>query len=592
MIIDQHRAVAIVRPSGTSLAVESVTVTLDEAHAPYGLVELVAKIPEDRSVLDLRGGWRTLELRLLQAFGRTFSLEQVTVLAGGGRLGDLTAEVGGSLGAVTTALSTNWNGSRIDPTRRGMRMLIVGVDFSEETGTVAISAETREAMLIGDVFVGAYATIAPTTSLRLACEWLLRRYGQYLTPGLDDGVIVDPAALVWRPGVTAWEWLNPLLQAASLRLWCDERGTWRLTARESATDGTVTLAADTVLTALTTSVRLDNPDEWADAVVIRYEWTDVDGIRHEAIDAAGAQPSRSAIVIDRKAVYPGPGAAAGILARRQGRGRVMSATARSDYAATPGQVLVVAEETPMVWEPGAVVATQRHMNPRMNPLGGIGVNRTGSNTFTFVTVAGKTWMQFLAISTPVASAYLSPHSRRMGAVAGTLVYAVVELRNGAPGARNYSAQIFSTTGAPTSASLGSALTAYSAPTVNVPAGGVHTFSWSATITDATSQSVHVTALRQSAGGAAAADATQVRVLWLSTDPPPADIDTFDGSDPDDAGPGYAYDWTGPEFASTSTRRELVEVPGTPEQQTGAVAMVRWQLPSAEMQIDSRGMTDA
>lgn len=56
-----------------------------------------------------------------------------------------------------------------------------------------------------------------------------------------------PESLVWESGVTAWEFLTPLLSAAGLRLFCDELRRWHLVNDDTYTvPGTLTLTTSTV----------------------------------------------------------------------------------------------------------------------------------------------------------------------------------------------------------------------------------------------------------------------------------------------------------------------------------------------------------
>jgi hypothetical protein len=79
-----------------------------------------------------------------------------------------------------------------------------------------------------------------------------------------------------------------------------------------------------------------DPEVFATGVVVRYAWTDRDGIARTATDAAGT-PDIVA-VLDYAHPYPGPGAAAKILARREGSGRTHDVEGLARWSATPGMV--------------------------------------------------------------------------------------------------------------------------------------------------------------------------------------------------------------------------------------------------------------
>ncbi len=146
--------------------------------------------------------------------------------------------------------------------------------------------------------------------------------------------IVDrsPELFVWDAGVTAWDFLQPLLTAAGLRLFCDEARVWRLIAPDGYyIAGLKPLTPDLLSEGADIISRSDSA-VFATGVVVRYTWT-VDGRELIQTDAAGT-PDRVA-VIDYERPYPGPGAAAAILARRDGTGRVQEVTALADWALTP-----------------------------------------------------------------------------------------------------------------------------------------------------------------------------------------------------------------------------------------------------------------
>lgn len=148
---------------------------------------------------------------------------------------------------------------------------------------------------------------------------------------LDDR---DPLLLFQDPGETDWDFLQPLVQAAGLRLFCDEQRRWYLVdpstyvvagtlALEDASRGRDRISRDR--------------GDWADAVVVEYNWIGNDGTPQKRYDAAGTGTMLQTVKWNRP--YPGPGAAAAILARYQGRGRVQEIIAPPQLAATPAMAL-------------------------------------------------------------------------------------------------------------------------------------------------------------------------------------------------------------------------------------------------------------
>lgn len=149
--------------------------------------------------------------------------------------------------------------------------------------------------------------------------------------------VVDrpPELLIWEPGVSAWDFLEPLTSSAGFRLYSDEARRWfMIDPSTHSVPGVVTLAGFNVTDGADTISR-DDPEVFATGVVVRYAWKDAaTGVDKTAVDTAG-DPSR-VVVFDYARPYPGAGAAAAILARRSGSGRTQSATALVQWSATPG----------------------------------------------------------------------------------------------------------------------------------------------------------------------------------------------------------------------------------------------------------------
>lgn len=149
-----------------------------------------------------------------------------------------------------------------------------------------------------------------------------------------------PELFDWKPGQSLFDFLQPLVNASGLRLFCDENRVFRLV--DPATyevPGFVVAQTGHNATEGTDSITR-NDDTWADAVVVAYTSTDADGKTQTTYDVAG-DPNGKCIVRELNREYPGPGAAAAILASYQGRGRTQSVTVVGQYAATPGMDVTV-----------------------------------------------------------------------------------------------------------------------------------------------------------------------------------------------------------------------------------------------------------
>lgn len=144
-----------------------------------------------------------------------------------------------------------------------------------------------------------------------------------------------PELFDWKPGQNLHDFLEPLLEASGLRLFCDETRDWRLIdpntyevpgyavvqSGHNATEGEDSISRNT--------------DEWATGVVVRFRWVDADGIQREMFDVAGTDDK--VLMVDRESEYPGPGAAAYILNSLTGRGRTQDVVALVDLSVAPGQ---------------------------------------------------------------------------------------------------------------------------------------------------------------------------------------------------------------------------------------------------------------
>ncbi|MCU1439998.1 MAG: hypothetical protein JWP85_995 [Rhodoglobus sp.] len=145
-------------------------------------------------------------------------------------------------------------------------------------------------------------------------------------------------ATIWAPGVSAWKYVEPLLQATNLKLYCDENRVWHLIEGTLVVDGVVTVAEAFNLKAGRELISRDDAGDWYLGVAIKYAWTDAEGEQQVAYDVAG-DPSK-VLVLEYERPYPGPGAAAYVLGRAEGKGRVYDLTAMSAYDAQPGKQLV------------------------------------------------------------------------------------------------------------------------------------------------------------------------------------------------------------------------------------------------------------
>jgi len=153
--------------------------------------------------------------------------------------------------------------------------------------------------------------------------------------------------LRWKAGVTAKDFLDPILQGVGLRLWCDELDRWRLTTAGYNQAGVVTARAGQDLydgsdLASLTATQSDGVPLYADAVILRYRWTDFNGNARERVDQAGPSTYLKPYVLEYDDTpFPGGTPAAYLLARLTRRRRAIDATAAMQLHATPGNDVVI-----------------------------------------------------------------------------------------------------------------------------------------------------------------------------------------------------------------------------------------------------------
>lgn len=144
-----------------------------------------------------------------------------------------------------------------------------------------------------------------------------------------------PELFLWKPGVSAWDFLMAITASVGLVLWCDELRNWWLTTPEHRTIVSLITVNEGNTRGGSDTIDLDDDETTPTGVVVTYVWTDENGIRREEYDSAGTPERPFSIELTDRA-YPGPGTAASILARRQGTGRRQDVDTITQLSVTPG----------------------------------------------------------------------------------------------------------------------------------------------------------------------------------------------------------------------------------------------------------------
>lgn len=157
---------------------------------------------------------------------------------------------------------------------------------------------------------------------------------------------------IWDAGVTAWNYLQPILQATGTRLFNPGFGLWELSGTDWLTSTTVVrVAAGVNLYSYSdllsrTATRADGLPLFADAVIVNYTWLDPQGVEQKRSDVAAPTGYTKPYVIDRQdQTFPGPGTAAYVLQRIQARRKQVSVTGAADISVLPSQLVSITSPT-------------------------------------------------------------------------------------------------------------------------------------------------------------------------------------------------------------------------------------------------------
>lgn len=150
----------------------------------------------------------------------------------------------------------------------------------------------------------------------------------------------EPDAFLWKAGQSALDFLAPLLQAAGLRLVCDEVRTWTTRDESFIAPGTLSIRHGiNLVDALDDISRTD--ESWFDAVVTVYSWIDANGFEQTRTDSYALPGYTRLRVFERRVPYPGPGFSEYAVRRAQGRGRGVTATTVADWSGRTNQPVVI-----------------------------------------------------------------------------------------------------------------------------------------------------------------------------------------------------------------------------------------------------------
>ena len=335
--VDEH-SIGAALDDGTILDVKTATFKMDRGWAPYvqGTMTIPRRLDLDAVTEDHR-----VRVLMTQRFGRSKLASEISAMFPAATAAAMSTLYAGMTAAQVSALHFdpfNSFGVRASTTRF-LDLTVRRVETGVRADETQIVLASDESIVQGFILMQTVGETFGSLSVRSIASQVLGRMGALLLDGTVDADIEFP--VTWEPGVSAWDFLAPIVQQSGLRLWADGRRVWRLDVDETPAVGSITLdGGDRVIDAsLSTDVERGG---WADAVVIRYQWRDEEDVEHVKYDIAGTNKPRNGILISyTDTVYPGYGAAAQVLRRRQRLGRSAPIAAVADYSVEPGMGLTI-----------------------------------------------------------------------------------------------------------------------------------------------------------------------------------------------------------------------------------------------------------
>lgn len=322
----------------------SGTVTLDESWSPYVGSTITVPLPADASALaalDPRSGAR-VTVRISQQFGHPFTLGTITQAVGGA-----VAAWTGNLDGAPLSAWTGRFGSPYNATgARASRVAVLNLGVREraidyDAGLVDLTLASDEALMQDIVNLDSIDRVPTTDTIYDVVTLALASIGAAASFEAPD-VALEADSTAWVPGQSAWDYVLPLVDAAGLRLWCDEGRQWHL-ALPSIPEGSALSFSPSNSTRLRDTIGRDDLEGagWFDAVHVTYRWRNALDVEQVRYDVARAQGATKAYTVEYTRPFPGTGAAAAILARSRGRGRVEGVVAVLNPGARPRQPIRV-----------------------------------------------------------------------------------------------------------------------------------------------------------------------------------------------------------------------------------------------------------
>lgn len=367
-------------PASTPIAPISVDVTVSETWAPY--VSATVVVPTDAMPYSPDPRYALfLGLRLQQDFGDLIYNYELTADYSGD-VSNITAAFGGDVSDITRAYSKPWNifeaglpistvtaaygGDVSNLTAADLMEVWRMSDFLHSPGTFNpapstvfdgylmlrsiekdyISGQTtleltsHEAILQDSIGYPSDLIFTYTSLRAIINSILAETIGVFtqLQPGTADFTYSPAYGVNWRPEQTAWDYLNALVTAANLVLYCDEKGDWYLEEAFS-TSGDLYLKDDDNITTLTS--RIDrNSENFFDYAIVEYRNASSLPV-YQSFGVSGFPISKDRYFLIENIAYPGGNPAQAMVWRAVTRGETYEIEAISNYNARPRQTMTI-----------------------------------------------------------------------------------------------------------------------------------------------------------------------------------------------------------------------------------------------------------
>ncbi|MBP1326737.1 hypothetical protein JOF28_001969 [Leucobacter exalbidus] len=344
-LIDSHEIIA--RIAGREVEVIDASLTLDRGWAPYVQGTLTIRDPQIRGLLDPRQRPR-VHLQLTRRYSASRTLGYLSTQFAGQTIAAMSAAwTGKTLGQVSALYREVWNpGGRwgsdeplaVSSFLTGSRRRLSEPDLWEisfQGGEYPLQTRASETM----------RWTSQNATVRGLVNDVLARFGYTpLQPGTANATVEvdeDGEGPVWEAGVTVWDYLNPIVQAAELRLYCDENHLWQLVGDDANAAGSHDLGPEAI----------ECEDSWSadgrffDGAILIYEWETRNGTAKKALDTY--KVGKVATYVEHIAgKLTRPGRAKRIVTRAVRRALAQTWESVADYQLRPGQkVTLPAGET-------------------------------------------------------------------------------------------------------------------------------------------------------------------------------------------------------------------------------------------------------